>query len=80
MLSELLSKRALCMNFFEPTTRRALKTVVPENGVRELKVPDTPNTPNRRLLASGLLDAETERRLERMRRAYSRFKLASQNG
>ena len=78
VLSKLLSKRALYMNFFEPTTRRVVKTVASENGVRELRVPDTPNTPHRRFLASGLLDAETERRLERTRRAYSRFKLKTE--
>ena len=76
--SKLLTRRATCMNFFQPTTRRVLKTVVSENGVRELRVPDTPTTPNRRFPASDLPDAETGRRLERTRRAYSRFKLKAE--
>ena len=78
VLSKLLSKRALFMKSFEPTTRRVLKTVVAENGVRELRVPDTPTTPNRRFLASDLPDAGTEQRLERTRRAHSRFKLKAE--
>ena len=79
LLDELLSKRALYMNFFEPTTRRVVvKAVASGDSVKELKTPDKPNTPHRRLLASGVLDAEAVKRLERTRRAYSRFKLKAE--
>ena len=78
ILSELLSKRARYMNFFEPTTRSVVQTVVSGDEVKEVRVADKPNTPHRRLLASGVLNAEAIQRLERTLRAYSRFKLKAE--
>ena len=43
-----------------------------------MKVRDKPSTPHRRLLASGVLNAEAIQRLERTLRAYSRFKLKAE--
>ena len=75
VLNELLATRALFMNFFEPTTRRVAKTVVTREGVRVRNRPDEPDTPHRRLLREGVLDAEAEQILDERREANSRFEL-----
>ena len=75
VLDELLAARALFMNFFEPTTRRVAKTVVTRKGVRVRNRPDEPDTPYRRVLRAGVLDAEAARRLKETYEENSRFEL-----